>query len=234
MGSQAAASLIMRSHVRLYFWLCRRSDFNHVSTTWYRNAAIAQELVGTAWYALNPHTTASSVAPCSGIVSGIRFHICSLISASLALIAACSRLAPEHKFALSRLATAECESQKRDGFRFALSTPFPVYPHAIEQDIHAKALIFNITQALCWEATQQADPIKREKYTANSVYALKHASSLVICWLQAVPGKLDHLIAPWSRCFAARWRTFAPVAASRQDMLSVAHSGQERPTDEAG
>ena len=79
-------------------------------------------------------------------------------------------------------------------------------PHAIEQDIHAKTLIFNITQALCWEATQQMDPIKREKYTANSVYALKHASSLVICWLQAVPGKLDHLIASWSRCFATRCR----------------------------
>ena len=68
MGSQAAASLIMRSHVRLYFWLRRRNDFNHISTTWYRNAPIARKLVGTAWYALNPRTTASSHAPCSGIV----------------------------------------------------------------------------------------------------------------------------------------------------------------------
>ena len=67
-------------------------------------------------------------------------------------------------------------------------------PHAIEQDIHAKALIFNITQALCWEATQLMEPTKREKYAVNSVYALKHASSLVTCWLKAVPGELDRLI----------------------------------------
>ena len=68
------------------------------------------------------------------------------------------------------------------------------FQHAIEQDIHAKALMYNITQALCWQATQQIDPIKRESWSVNSVYALKHAGSVVICWLKAVPDELDRLI----------------------------------------
>ncbi len=42
--------------------------------------------------------------------------------------------------------------------------------------------------------TQQMEPIKREKYSVNSVYALKNPSTLVICWLNAVPAELDCLI----------------------------------------
>ena len=38
----------------------------------------------------------------------------------------CTRLAPEHKFTLPRLAIDECESQKLEGFRFALSTLLPL------------------------------------------------------------------------------------------------------------
>jgi hypothetical protein len=38
----------------------------------------------------------------------------------------CTRLAPEHKFAPPGLCADECESQKRECFRFALSTPLPV------------------------------------------------------------------------------------------------------------
>ena len=99
-------------------------------------------------------------------------------------------------------------------------------PHAIEQDIHAKTLIFNIMQALCWEATQQMEPIKREKYAVNSVYALKHASSLVTCWLQGVPGKLDHLIASLVEVFS---RTLEMIRPGRSFPRRHAVGGAQRP-----
>jgi len=99
-------------------------------------------------------------------------------------------------------------------------------PHAIEQDIHAKALIFNITQALCWEATQQMEPTKRQNYSVNSVYALKNASSLVICWLQAVPGELDRLIDSLKELFS---RTLEMIRPGRSFPRRHAIGGAQRP-----
>ena len=66
-------------------------------------------------------------------------------------------------------------------------------PHAIEQEIHAKALIYNITQALCWEATQQIDPAKAGQYSVNNAYALKHVGNVVLCWLKGELGALEQL-----------------------------------------
>jgi hypothetical protein len=99
-------------------------------------------------------------------------------------------------------------------------------PHAIEQDIHAKALIFNITQALCWEATQQVEPTKSEKYSVNSVYALKHASSLVICWLQALPAELDRLIDSLKELFSS---TLEMIRPGRSFPRRHAIGGAQRP-----
>jgi len=99
-------------------------------------------------------------------------------------------------------------------------------PHAIEQDIHAKALIFNITQALCWEATQQMEPIKRERYAVNSVYALKHASSLVICWLRAVPAELDRLLVSLVELFS---QTLEMIRPGRSFPRKHAIGGAQRP-----
>ena len=99
-------------------------------------------------------------------------------------------------------------------------------PNAIEQDIHAKALMYNITQALCWEATQQVDPVKRKNYSVNSVYALKHAASVVICWLKAVPGELDRLIDSLVELFSS---TLEMVRPNRSFPRRHSIGGAQRP-----
>jgi hypothetical protein len=99
-------------------------------------------------------------------------------------------------------------------------------PHAIEQDIHAKALIFNITQALCWEATQRIEPTKRQNYSVNSVYALKHAGSLVVSWLRAVPGELDRLIVSLVELFS---HTLEMIRPNRNFPRRHAIGGAQRP-----
>ena len=67
-------------------------------------------------------------------------------------------------------------------------------PHAIEQEIHAKALMYNITQALCWQATEQLDPLKRAHWSVNSAYALKHIGAVVLSWLRGMPEETQRLI----------------------------------------
>src|SRR5664279_6576734 len=49
LGSHSSASWAIRSHVVRSFWLRRRSVRPHKTVTWYRKAASARLLVGTAW-----------------------------------------------------------------------------------------------------------------------------------------------------------------------------------------
>jgi hypothetical protein len=83
-GSQAAASRVIRCHVMRVFWLRRRSVRRHRFVTWCRNASSALALVGTAWYAKKPVTTAFSHRPCSGM-GCMRSRSSALISRSFAL-----------------------------------------------------------------------------------------------------------------------------------------------------
>ena len=48
-GSQALASLSIRSHVSVAFWLRRDSVRFHSTEMWWRKAMSAREFVGTAW-----------------------------------------------------------------------------------------------------------------------------------------------------------------------------------------
>lgn len=57
-------------------------------------------------------------------------------------------------------------------------------PHAIEQDIHAKVLVANITAALCEVAHEQLDAAKAANYRVNQTLAIKHWPALVVVWLR--------------------------------------------------
>ena len=57
-------------------------------------------------------------------------------------------------------------------------------PHAIEQDIHAKTLVANITAALCAQAHEQLPEAKAAAYQVNQTVAIKHWPALVVVWLR--------------------------------------------------
>lgn len=67
-------------------------------------------------------------------------------------------------------------------------------PQAIEQEIHAKALMYNITQALCSEATERLSPTQMGVCQVNHAYALKHAARLVVCWLRGAGRALAEMV----------------------------------------
>jgi Transposase DDE domain len=57
-------------------------------------------------------------------------------------------------------------------------------PHAIEQDIHAKMLVANITAALCQVAHELLPEAKAARYHINQTIAIKHWPALVVTWLR--------------------------------------------------
>ncbi len=67
-------------------------------------------------------------------------------------------------------------------------------PQSIEQEIHAKALMCNITQAMCSEASEQLDESHKAGCQINHAYALKHASRVIVCWLRGIPQELSDMI----------------------------------------
>jgi hypothetical protein len=67
-------------------------------------------------------------------------------------------------------------------------------PQSIEQEIHAKALMYNITQAICSEATERLEETHKAKCQVNHAYALKHASRVIACWLRGVPEELAAMV----------------------------------------
>ena len=57
-------------------------------------------------------------------------------------------------------------------------------PHAIEQEIHAKILVANITAALCTEAHARLEADKAEHYRVNQAVAIKHWPDLAVAWIK--------------------------------------------------
>ena len=57
-------------------------------------------------------------------------------------------------------------------------------PHAIEQEIHAKILVANITAALCTQAQAQLEADKAEHYRVNQTAAIKHWPALAVAWIK--------------------------------------------------
>lgn len=57
-------------------------------------------------------------------------------------------------------------------------------PHAIEQDIHAKVLIANITAALSMQAQDELPEVKAVHFQVNHTTAIKHWPALVIAWMR--------------------------------------------------
>lgn len=67
-------------------------------------------------------------------------------------------------------------------------------PQAIEQEMQAKALMYNITQALCGEASERLGATQRAKWQVNHAYALKQLGPIMICWLRGELKELARLI----------------------------------------
>jgi hypothetical protein len=57
-------------------------------------------------------------------------------------------------------------------------------PYAIEQEIHAKILVANITAALCSQAHTRLDEAKAAHYRVNQTLAIKHWSGLAVAWIK--------------------------------------------------
>jgi len=57
-------------------------------------------------------------------------------------------------------------------------------PHAIEQEIHAKILVANITAALCAQAHERLSASKAENYRVNQTVAIKHWPALAVAWMK--------------------------------------------------
>jgi hypothetical protein len=72
-------------------------------------------------------------------------------------------------------------------------------PYAIEQEIHAKILVANITAALCSQAHARLDDDKAEHYRVNQTVAIKHWSVLAVAWIKGgvdlLKQKLEELVA---------------------------------------
>lgn len=57
-------------------------------------------------------------------------------------------------------------------------------PHAIEQEIHAKILVANITAALCTQAHERLSDDKARHYRVNQTAAIKHWPILTVAWIK--------------------------------------------------
>ena len=66
-------------------------------------------------------------------------------------------------------------------------------PHAIEQEIYAKALMHNIAQALCSEAARQIEEEKRANWQVNRAYAVKNVGAVVVNWLKGCKHQLARI-----------------------------------------
>ena len=89
----------------------------------------------------------------------------------------CTRLAPEHKFALPRLATDECESQKREGFRFALSTLVPLDRRIASKLDQARLFPMQFEPELLKPLShrvQKASCIRLHLKTRNDIVGISH------------------------------------------------------------
>ncbi len=72
-------------------------------------------------------------------------------------------------------------------------------PYAIEQEIHAKILVANITAALCTQAHARLEAGKAEDYRINQTVAIKHWPALAVAWIKGCADllneKLEEMVA---------------------------------------
>ena len=66
-------------------------------------------------------------------------------------------------------------------------------PHAIEQEIYAKALMHNIAQALCSEAAGQLEEEKRSGWQINCAYVVKNVGAVVVNWFKGCKHQLARI-----------------------------------------
>ena len=64
-------------------------------------------------------------------------------------------------------------------------------PDAIEQEIHAKVMIANITAALASQAHAQLPDEKAAAYLVNQTMAIKHWPALVVLWLKKTSNEFE-------------------------------------------
>ena len=65
-------------------------------------------------------------------------------------------------------------------------------PYAIEQEIHAKVMIANITAALTSQAHEQLPDAKAAAYQVNQTVAIKHWPALIVLWLTKTANDLEN------------------------------------------
>lgn len=99
-------------------------------------------------------------------------------------------------------------------------------PHAIEQEIYAKALMHNIAQALCSEAAQQLEEEKRSGWQVNRAYALKGVPAVVVSWFKGCTDRLERIARSLIDTLAV---TLEKVRAGRQFPRKHAIGGAQRP-----
>ena len=99
-------------------------------------------------------------------------------------------------------------------------------PHAIEQEIHAKILIANITAALCTQAHARLEAGKAEHYRVNQTLAIKHWSVLAVVWIK---GGRDLLQQKLEECVAILTASLDKLRPGRSCPRNFGVNGAQRP-----
>lgn len=99
-------------------------------------------------------------------------------------------------------------------------------PHAIEQEIYAKALMHNIAQALCSEAARQIEDENRSGWQVNRAYALKSVPAVVVSWFKGCTDRLERIARSLIDTLAV---TLEKVRAGRQFHRKHAIGDAQRP-----
>ena len=67
-------------------------------------------------------------------------------------------------------------------------------PHVIEQDIHAKVLVANITAALSSQAQNELPESKAATYSVNQTMAIKHWPEFLVQWMTKKGEELEQVV----------------------------------------
>ena len=87
-------------------------------------------------------------------------------------------------------------------------------PQAIEQDVVAKILMHNITEALCEKAQQALPADICNTSRVNHAYALTHLHALIVAWIGSNADALH-------RCWTQRSRSSGAHATRRSDQAGA-------------
>jgi len=99
-------------------------------------------------------------------------------------------------------------------------------PLAIEQEIQAKALMYNISRAFCVEAQSQLPPHKSERWQVNHAYALKQLGRVVVSWFK---GEGEELARVTQSLVKTLTQTLEQIRPGRSFERRHAISGAQRP-----